>query len=137
MSPLVIDSGGSLLDFVGDAVFAVWNAPSEVPDHGRICVEQALAMQATLDVARPEWCDRNYPPLHIRIGIHTAPVFVGNIGGTERMKYSVLGDGVAMCERLEDGNKKYSGRCMITQDTLDEPNVKGRFLMRLVDFIGV
>merc|ERR1711998_426316 len=135
MSPLVIDSGGSLLDFVGDAVFAVWNAPSEVPDHGRICVEQALAMQATLDVARPKWCNRNYPQLHIRIGIHTAGVFVGNIGGTERMKYSVLGDGVAMSERLEDGNKKYSGRLMISDDTYKEPGVASSFLMRMVDIV--
>merc|ERR1719473_1440493 len=53
------------------------------------------------------------------------------------MKYSVLGDGVAMSERLEDGNKKYSGRLMISDETLEQPGVAEAFLMRLVDFVSV
>jgi len=78
-----------------------------------------------------------FPAVHIRCGVHTGLVFVGNIGGTRRMKYSVLGDGVAMAERCEDGNKKYSSRVMVTEATMQEPRMRDSFLVRLVDYIQV
>jgi len=137
MSPLVIDTGGSVLDYIGDAVLACWNAPLDVPDHAYQCTMQCLEMHTALEVLRIRWKKMGFPAVHIRCGVHTGLVFVGNIGGTRRMKYSVLGDGVAMAERCEDGNKKYSSRVMVTEATMREPRMRESFLVRKVDYIQV
>ena len=125
------------MDYIGDAVLACWNAPQDVNAHGYMCVKQALEMHKRLEVLRVRWKAKGYLPVHIRCGIHTASVFVGNIGGTRRMKYSVLGDGVAMAERCEDGNKKYGSRVMITEATYRESKVATSFLTRKLDWIEV
>eukprot|EP00941_MAST-03F_sp_MAST-3F-sp1_P002421 g2421.t1 len=137
VSPLIIKSNGSILDYIGDAVLACWNAPEDVENHGWQAVEHSLQMHEVLDVLRVEWIEKKFPKFYIRCGIHTGLVFVGNVGGTRRMKYSVLGNGVHMAERLEDGNKKYAGRLMITEDTRKEPKVADDFLLKHVDYIDI
>ena len=82
MSPLIIDTDGSVLDYIGDAVLACWNAPQDVSAHGYRCVKQSLEMHKRLEVLRIRWKAKGYLPVHIRCGIHTASVYVGNIGGT-------------------------------------------------------
>ena len=54
--------------------------------------------------------------MHIRCGIHTSRVFVGNIGSPERMKYGLLGDGVNLASRLEELNKRYKTRTLVSED---------------------
>ena len=138
MSNIVIDGGGTVLDYVGDAVLACWNAPQEVPEHAYRGVEDSLRMHDALQRLREKWIAQGHDAVHIRCGVHTARVFVGNIGSRRRLKYSVLGDGAAMSERLEDGNKKYASRAMITSDTREQLALSGRaqhFLLRPVDFI--
>ena len=110
-------SGGSVLDYVGDAIFACWNAPHPIKNHGWQGVQDSLDMHAALALQREKWCSQGMSPIHTRCGLFSGTCFVGNIGGSERLKYSVLGEGSAMPERLEDGNKKYASRHMITENT--------------------
>eukprot|EP00945_MAST-04E_sp_MAST-4E-sp1_P001046 g1046.t1 len=137
MSTLISQSDGTLLEFIGDAILAVWNAPMAVSDHAYQCVEQSIKMHSYLDKMQPEWAGKGYPPIKIRCGIHTSTVFVGNIGSPDRMKYGVLGDGVNLASRLEELNKRYSTRMMISINTRTKQKVTDHFLIRPLDVVAV
>ena len=81
MSKIILETKGVLLEFIGDAILAIWNAPEDVPNHACACIEAALQMQEKLVQLRSHWRDKGYPEIHIRCGIHTDGVFVGNLGG--------------------------------------------------------
>jgi adenylate cyclase len=91
--------------FIGDSVMAFWGAPTEVPDQVyRACVG---ALRAAHRVGRlnQEWMQDGRPQMRMRIGLHCADVVVGNVGSSERLSYTVMGDGVNVASRLEGVNK--------------------------------
>jgi adenylate cyclase len=137
MEIIVSRNGGTILEFVGDAILAVWNAPSMIPNHAVQCLKTALEMNERLEELRTSWVQRGFPEIFIRSGAHTAPVFHGNIGSHQRLKYGVLGDGVNLASRLEELNKRYGTLILTTSETKEEPNVWETFLMRPVDVVVV
>ena len=94
-------------------------------------------MNAYLDKMQPIWSGKGYPPIKIRCGIHTATVFVGNIGSPDRMKYGVLGDGVNLASRLEELNKRNASKIMISINTFNKKKVNEAFLIRPLDVVAV
>jgi class 3 adenylate cyclase len=89
--------GGTIDKFIGDAAMALWNAAETQPDHAARAVRAAAAIRTALD-ADNAGLDR---PVRLRIGIHSGPVVVGNIGSATRMNYTVVGDTVNTASRLE------------------------------------
>mmetsp|Transcript_33653 Transcript_33653/g.39561 ORF Transcript_33653/g.39561 Transcript_33653/m.39561 type:complete len:532 (-) Transcript_33653:140-1735(-) len=122
MSDIISNTGGCLLEFIEDAVLAVWNAPTPEEMHAVLAVTAALEMHAYLESMAEEWDAKGYPRVRIRCGIHTAKVLVGNIGAPDRMKYGVLGDGVNTASRLEETNKRYGTRTLISEATFRTVN---------------
>jgi len=108
---------GIINDFIGDAVMAVYGAPVNNPDHALDAVRTGFQMQAGLDALNAEWQDRGLPALRMGIGIHTGPVFAGNVGAPRRMKYTVVGDAVNVAARVEGLNKDLHTTLLITGDT--------------------
>jgi len=102
--------GGTLLEFVGDEVLAVFNAPNELIDHAQ------RALGAAADVL--ERAQRL--GVRLRIGVHSGKVLVGNIGSPTRIKYGVLGDGVNVAARLKSLNSHYSTCCLVSDECLDD-----------------
>ncbi len=95
--PLVLEFGGTVVQFVGDALLAVWNTPARQPDHALRACRTALAMQEAIGevvAGNPTW------PL-FRIGINTGPALAGNIGSHEVRSFNVMGDAVNVAARLE------------------------------------
>lgn len=137
MEAIVSRSGGTILEFVGDAILGVWNAPSILPAHASKCLSSALAMNEKLDRLRVKWRSEGFPDIAIRCGVHTAVVFHGNIGSHQRLKYGVLGDGVNLASRLEELCKRYGTRLITTTETRNEHKVADTFLMRPVDVVTV
>ncbi len=90
--------GGTLDKFIGDAVMAFWGAPEEQTDHAARACRAALALAAALQ--EPLGAER-HSPLRIKVAIHSGPLLVGNIGATSRMNYTVIGDTVNTCSRIE------------------------------------
>ena len=131
------DSNGTLLEFIGDALLVIWNAPQDVQHHESKCVEQSIKMHEYLHDAEPGWNKRGYPSVKIRIGIHTAKVFVGNLGSPVRMKYGVLGDGVNLASRLEELNKRYNSKILISDATQQDLQVQKLFTLRQLDQVAV
>lgn len=93
--------GGTIDKYVGDALMAFWGAPDEQPDHAeRACrTAQAIAEAVRLDNEARRASGRI--EVRIRIGVHTGPVLIGNIGAPGRINYTIVGDTVNAAERLE------------------------------------
>ncbi len=108
---------GIINDFIGDAVMAVYGAPLDNPEHALDAVRTALAMQAGLVALNAGWQARGLNTLKMGIGIHTGPVFAGNVGSSNRMKYTVVGDAVNVAARVEGLNKELHTTLLITDDT--------------------
>jgi len=94
--------GGTLDKYIGDAVMAFWGAPEAQPDHARRACRAALAIADELAAAEHQaGVNRGRPALRIKIAIHSGPLLVGNIGASARMNYTVIGDTVNTCSRIE------------------------------------
>lgn len=103
------EEGGSIDKFVGDAVMAEFGMPLAQPDHARRAVRAALRL-AALAAELKAWmsrrfADRDLPEFAIGIGLHSGMAVVGNIGSSQRMEYTAIGDTVNLASRLEGVTK--------------------------------
>jgi class 3 adenylate cyclase/ActR/RegA family two-component response regulator len=103
MAEVIIDHGGMVDQFVGDAVMAVFGAPEPSDDHADRAIRCALAMQARQAVLNleAEAGTDSRAPIGIGIGINTGRVVAGTVGGGGRLEYTVVGDAVNVAARLQ------------------------------------
>ena len=108
--------GGTIDKYIGDAVMALWNAPSPVPAHPVAACRAVLAcLRATEELyTSPRWA--GLPPLTTRFGLHQSRVLVGHFGSPTRLSYTALGDGVNLAARLEPLCKQYGVRVLVSED---------------------
>jgi class 3 adenylate cyclase len=130
MVEAVFEHGGVLDKFIGDGLLAVFGSLDEEPDHARRGVRTALRMKVLLAKLNGERSIAGKAPIGIGIGIHTGDVIVGNIGSRRRLEYTVIGDGVNTCSRVEALNKEFGTTILITDDTHAE--VADEFECRLM-----
>lgn len=97
--PLILEHGGTVLQFVGDAIMVLFNAPVRQDDHQLRAARSALAMQRTIDGIAAENSAREWP--RFRVGINTGIAVVGNIGSKELRGYNATGDPVNTAARLQ------------------------------------
>ena len=97
--PVIFANGGTIIQFAGDAIVAVWNAPVEQPRHALAAARTALAMQRAIEAIVTE--DPSLP--RFRVGIATGAALVGNIGSEELRNYVAHGDAVNLAARLQTG----------------------------------
>ncbi len=135
MSAAIQGCGGTIDKYIGDAIMAVWNAPTPCPDHPRLACEAALAAQAASAAlfGSEEWEGR--PPLVTRFGLHTDDVLVGHFGAPDRLSYTCLGDGVNLAARLESLNKQY-GTTLLVSDAVRQA-AGSSFAFRFLDLVAV
>ncbi len=138
MVEILLDHGGTLDKFIGDAVMGFWNAPAADPDHPRHAVACAIEMIRETARIRERWTGEGKAALRIGIGINTGEAVVGNIGAEKVFGYTVIGDAVNLASRLEGKNKDYGTEIIISEFTLerigdafetvylDEVKVKGK-----------
>ncbi len=93
MTNIVLDHGGIIDKYLGDAIMAEFGVPLTRPDHADPAVTAALDMQIRLAALREIWQAEGLPPLHCRVGINTSAMVVGNIGSTAVFDYTVIGGG--------------------------------------------
>jgi len=133
MTDIVMEEGGTVDKYEGDAIIAFWNAPLDVREHERRTVRAALRCQAKLAEMRPAIKARIGKEMLMRIGINTGPAVVGNLGSQTRFDYTMLGDAVNLAARLEGANKQFGTFTMISEDTCRQmgPDIHVRELARL------
>jgi adenylate cyclase len=116
-SAIVKRREGTLIQFIGDAIMAVWGAPLEDPDHAVHACLAARGMQDDLEDLRKSLVAEGLPPIRMRIGIHTTEAAVGNFGAEDRFNYTALGDGVNLASRLEGANKLFGTPILVSGAT--------------------
>lgn len=93
--------GGTVDKFIGDAVMAFWGAPDEQPDHAARALRAAHAIARVVAEEGEEARSLGRSPICLRVGLHSGPVIVGNIGAASRINYTIVGDTVNTAARLE------------------------------------
>ena len=101
MTDVVVRHGGTIDEFIGDAILAVFGAPIRRDDDARRAVACAVEMQATMDQVNAESAAQGLPRVEMGIGLNTGEVVVGNIGSDRRAKYGVVGRAVNLASRIE------------------------------------
>lgn len=132
MTPHILEEKGTIDKFIGDAIMAFWNAPLTIPDHTIHAVSSALRMQRALS----DFNKAHNTKLEMGIGVHRGEVVVGNVGGKDRVNYTILGDTVNLTSRLEGLTKKYGVKTIITEDVYTELD-QTLGVTRLLDVITV
>jgi len=131
----ILDQKGLVDKYMGDGIMAIFGAPVPDREHASHACEAALAVQRAMKELG--WLSDGDPRLALltRIGIHSGPVVVGNVGSSLRMEYTAIGDTVNVASRLEGANKIFSTRILISESTRKE--IGDRFVVRELDQIRV
>jgi len=97
---------GTVDKYIGDSVMAFWGAPAAQPDQALRACRAAKAIAATLREDNERRRVKGLKPVRLRIGIHTGPAVVGNVGAPGRINYTLIGDTVNIAQRLEQLGKE-------------------------------
>ncbi len=120
MVSIVMQHGGVVDKYIGDAIMAVFGAPVPTPDDAKNAVRAAIDMRKSLARLNERLVARGAEPLRTGIGIHTGDVVAGNIGSEQRMEYTVIGDPVNVASRLESNTKNLKVDVLISEATYEE-----------------
>jgi adenylate cyclase len=113
----IMDHGGVVIDYYGDGLAAMWNAPTETPQHADRAIEAALAMQNELPGINSQWAEKLGGVVRLGIGLHTGKAQVGNSGSRRRLKYGPRGHAVNLTSRVEAATKVLGVPCLLTGAT--------------------
>jgi adenylate cyclase len=117
MTRIILDEGGTLDKYIGDAIVAFWNAPVAQPDHAERALRAAWRCQQRILERQADFERQAGVKVRMRIGIHTGPVVVGNMGSDDRFAYTILGDAANLASRLEGSNKAFGTYLMVSEST--------------------
>jgi adenylate cyclase len=99
-------AGGVVVDYYGDGLLAMWNAPTDQPDHAERACDTAMTIIKDLDKVNEQWSDKLDEPLSVGIGINTGVALVGNTGSSVKMKYGPMGPPVNTASRIAGAVKQ-------------------------------
>jgi adenylate cyclase len=122
--------GGTVDKFIGDSVMVFWNAPHLQLDHVERACRGALAAKAASDALNTQFEAEGWQPFTVRLGIHVGDAVVGNVGSTERMNYTVLGNTINLASRLEGMNKEFGTTILVSGAVRDR--VENCFRFKIV-----
>lgn len=102
----VIQHGGVIIDYYGDGMAAMWNAPTDQPDHANMACSAAIAIRDQLGELNEIWANKLPEALRIGIGLHCGNAIVGNAGSDRHIKYGPRGHAVNLTSRIETATKR-------------------------------
>jgi adenylate cyclase len=108
---------GVVIDFAGDGLMAMWNAPADQPDHAVLACRAAVAILNDMPSVSEKWKDRLGGPLSLGLGLNTGMALVGNTGSQYKFKYAPLGHTVNLASRVEGATKQMGIAALITGST--------------------
>ena len=138
MSGIIMQNGGTVDKYEGDAIIAFFGAPLPGSDHAVLACRSALAMKKAEVLLNTQIMEEGLSPslLFTRIGINTGEMVVGNMGAENKMDYTIMGNAVNLAARLEGVNKQYqTGGILISEYTREQTGKE--FISRRLDRVRV
>jgi adenylate cyclase len=117
LTAAVIDHDGLIIDYYGDGLSAMWNAPADQNEHPELACRAAAQMLQTLPAISSDWAEILHRVLQLGIGIHTGTTHVGNTGTRHRSKYGPRGTAVNLTSRVEVATKQFDVPLLVTSAT--------------------
>jgi class 3 adenylate cyclase len=117
MTSVITGAGGTIMQFAGDSVLAVFGAPFPRADHAARSVAVARAMQACQARLNERWRARGVAPFGLGIGLSTGEVAAALLGTDERVEYSIVGSTVNLAQRLQQ--LAGGGEIVLSEPTLE------------------
>lgn len=131
------DNKGTLLEFIGDEVLAVFNTPNALKNHPFYAAKTTVDIHeaiAKLDLKKKDGTSFS---VRCKCGVHTAQILAGNVGSRRRIKYGLLGDGVNLTARLKGLNSRYRTKTIASEDLLHDDAATEQFVTRPIDIVAV
>jgi adenylate cyclase len=124
MTPIILEHGGTISDFIGDGILAVFGAPITHADDVEEAARCALTMQQAMNLVNADNRAQGLPDLTMGIAVHAGQVVAGNIGSPDRVKYSVVGAAVNLASRIQA--LAAGGKIVISEAALERLGPKAR-----------
>ncbi|MDR2535882.1 MAG: adenylate/guanylate cyclase domain-containing protein [Treponema sp.] len=137
MTDTILESGGTIDKYEGDAIIAFWNAPLSHEDHAARALKASLACQRLMADQQEFFQNKFGCCLLTRIGLNTGYAVVGNMGSNKRFDYTMIGDSVNLAARLEGLNKQFGTYLMCTETTFTQALQAGPFFGRKLALVAV
>ena len=141
MTQIILDNGGTVDKYIGDAIVAFYGAPVKVDNHENKAILTVVQMNKKLDELRLKWRSEGdkWPDLvknmEHRVGVNTGYLVTGNMGSELQMNYTCMGDTVNLAARLESGSKQWGIDAQVAQSVYDK--TKDNFVYRKLGGIRV
>jgi class 3 adenylate cyclase len=137
---IIMNSGGIVDKYIGDAIMAFWGAPVKHDNDALNSVLAALDMVSAVKVFNENQRKIGKPEFNIGLGINYGIVTVGNIGSERKMDYTVIGDMVNLASRMEGLTKTYHSDILVSEtlyDALQRSALPAELNFRLLDIVAV
>jgi adenylate cyclase len=135
MTDVIMDTGGTVDKFEGDAIIAFWGAPLDVPGHELQACSAAWQCRELHTEMNREFTGMGFPELYTRIGLNSGEMVVGNMGSENKFDYTIMGEAVNLASRLEGTNKIYGTAIITTAVTVE--GCGGEIVFRELDTVRV
>lgn len=129
MNRAILGQGGTVMQYIGDAVMAVFGAPTAQADHADRAIEAAAAMHRAQRAINDDWVRDGLPPFLLGIGLSSGDVAAAFLGSEERLEYTVIGDAVNLCQRLQQFAT--DGQVVLSEATWDRLTARPDVFERL------
>jgi class 3 adenylate cyclase len=118
LTDAVLENEGFVVDYFGDGLVAMWNAPNDQAAHADLACSAALLMLESLPAVTADWMALIHRPLRLGIGVHTGRTQIGNAGSSRQTKYGPRGPNVHLASRVEAATKELNVPLIATQPTV-------------------
>jgi len=135
LSRIITEEKGTIDKYIGDSLMVFWGAPLPQENPSYCAARAALRCQKRLRELHKNWVSRGIPPFFTRIGIHMGSVIVGNLGSSQRLNYTALGDAVNIASRLEGTCKIYNANIIVSETVYSD--IKNQFMLRFIDCVAL
>lgn len=133
LTKIISEEAGTIDKYIGDSIMAFWGAPIEISSPVHHAARAAIRCQQRLKQLNQAWQTQGKNVFITRIGIHYGEAIVGNLGSSERLSYTAIGDAINITSRLESINKVYGTHIIVTNDVYEK--IKNDFALRMIDYI--
>lgn len=137
---IVSNMSGTVIDFFGESLFGIFNAPYDDPDYIKNAMECGHEVMQLFQRVKGEFMaiHPDFSLIDVRIGLHCGSALVGKIGSQSRLKYCAVGDTVNVGARIENMNRRYNSNMACSSDFLEALGEnKSAYCSRPMEYVKV